>query len=81
MEHFQAVIEVLMQIQEDPSVPKNIRTEIQQTIQDLDCCEGQAALNCDKSLEKLDELSNNPNVPTHTRAEIWSVVSMLESTR
>jgi len=33
----------------------------------------------DKSLQGLDEISDDPNLSSYTRMQIWNVVSVLES--
>ena len=33
----------------------------------------------DKSLQELDSLDEDPNIPVYTRTQIWNIVSLLES--
>ena len=31
----------------------------------------------DKALQELDEISDDPNIPSFTRTQIWNIVSIL----
>ena len=74
-----AIVEVLMQIEGDNSVPKNVRGKIKDVVLMLNEGENSVAVRVDKSLQELDELSDDPNVPVYTKTQIWNVVSLLES--
>ena len=76
------VIELLSLIEEDISVPRNVKTKVQTALSTLQAEPNgkSVALLCDKVLQELDELSDDPNLPAHTRTQIWNVVSTLEST-
>lgn len=77
---FEEVIELLTQILEDTSLPKGIRTNLQATVVQLQNGDD-VSMKCDKSLQILDDLSNDPNIPSYARTQLWNIVSMLESTR
>jgi hypothetical protein len=68
----------LDQLQEDTSVPRNIRRGAEEAKQKL--LDGSAALDVRKSsaVNILDELANDPNIPLHGRTLIWSIMSQLE---
>ena len=72
------IIEVLTQIEADFAVPKNIRTKIKNAIVALKEEELTMAVKIDKSLQELDSLDEDPNIPAYTRTQIWNVVSLLE---
>lgn len=74
-----AIIEVLLQIEEDQSVPKNVRGKVKEVVLMLNEAENSIAVRVDKSLQQLDDLSDDPNVPVYTKTQIWNVVSLLES--
>ncbi len=80
-EMFEEVIALLNQIQEDTNIPKSVRTDIEWTITALQENTEDHSMRCDKSLQKLDDLSNNPNIPSYIRTQLWNVLSMLESAR
>ena len=72
------ILENLAQIEQDLTVPKNIRFKIKAAI---DALQQEIALDLriNKALQELDDLSDNPNIPIYTRTRIWNVVSLLES--
>ncbi len=73
------IIESLSQIQIDVSVPKNIRLRIENAITALKDEEKTIKVKIDKSLQELDSLDEDPNIPVYTRTQIYNVVSLLES--
>lgn len=74
------ILESLSQIEQDLTVPKNIRSKIKAA---MDALQQEKELTLDlrvnKALQELDDLSDNPNIPVYTRTQIWNVVSQLES--
>ena len=73
------IIQALIQIEQDSCVPKNIREKVKcayLALQDENCKD--LYVKIDKSLQELEEISEIPNTPQHTRAQIWNVVSLLE---
>jgi uncharacterized protein (UPF0147 family) len=73
------IIEVLDQLAEDTSVPRNIRRG---------ATESKAKLNQDGealdvrvagAIGKLDDLANDPNIPMHGRTVIYRIISELEN--
>ncbi len=81
-EDLKSVIELLSQIEEDHSVPKNIRFRIKTAIDALSEDDGKLlGVKTSKALEELEAASDETNLPTYTRTQIWQVVSILESTK
>lgn len=74
----QMIMESLALIEEDNTVPKNIRSKIKEAMHLLLEENGKsAALKIDHILQQLDELNEDPNLPAYTRTQIWNVVSTL----
>ncbi len=72
-------IMMLMKILNDTSVPRNIRracAEAIKHIQDKSLSPGVRAAN---AIGVLDEVSQDPNMPLHTRITIWNIVTLLET--
>ena len=78
MEKISQAIELLNQISEDRTVPRNIRESAKRAKESLEGNE-ELTVKVDKAIQILDEISEDPNVPTYTRTQIWSVVTLLES--
>lgn len=73
------IIEVLDQLAEDTSVPRNIRRGAQEAkekiLQEDEALDVRAA----SAIFILDELANDPNIPLHGRTLIWNIISQLET--
>ena len=78
-EQLHTIFEVLGEIEQDDDVPRNVRARIKEATLALGENNKSLAIRIDKSLQKLDEVSGDPNVPMHARMQIWNVVSILES--
>ena len=73
------IIDVLDQLSEDTSVPRNIRrgaTEAKGRLnQDGESLDVRVA----GAIGKLDDLANDPNIPMHGRTVIYRIISELEN--
>lgn len=78
-EKIHSIIEELILIESDTSVPKNVRGHIKNAINALNCNDKKIEVKIDKALEELGNADGDPNLPSYTRTKIWSVVSALES--
>jgi len=72
-------IDVLNAIQGDDVVPRNIRRNAERVKSILQEESGTLAVKVASGITILDEMSNDPNLPLHTRTLIWNVASQLES--
>lgn len=72
------LIGFLAQIEEDVSLPRNIKEKIHNAINALNENK-EFKIKANKALRELDEISDNPNVPSDIRPQIWNAVSLLES--
>lgn len=80
MKKVQEIVETLSGIEQDSTVPKNVRTRIKSALVLLEDQNGMALeVKFDKLLQDLDDLSEDPNLPAYTRTQIWGLVSSLES--
>ena len=73
------VLQTLSQIEQDTTIPKNVRDKVRSSILALQSGDKSIEVKINRSLQELDEISDDPNVPTYTRTQIWHVVSLLES--
>ncbi len=73
------IVDVLDQLSEDASVPRNIRrgaTEAKGRLgQDGEPMDVRVA----GAIGKLDDLANDPNIPMHGRTVIYRIISELEN--
>ncbi len=74
----QTIMDSLAMIEEDASVPKNVRSKIKDAMSLLLDENGKSnALKIDQVMEQLDDLNDDPNLSPYTRTQIWNVVSTL----
>jgi len=71
-------IEILARIVGDDSVPRNIRRAADEAKTRLLNREDTDTVRAAYAISILDDISNDPNMPLHTRTLIWNVVSQLE---
>ena len=70
------ITDVLDQLAEDTSVPRNIRRGAKELrLGQKDALDVRAA----SASFILDELANDPNIPLHGRTLIWNIISQLET--
>ena len=67
----------LKELLEDSSIPKNVKENIEKVIKILEDT-GELSLKVNKALNVLDEISDDINMQSYTRTQIWNIVSMLE---
>jgi len=71
------IVDILDGIKLDSKVPKNVRGKINEAI----CCLNEncdnEALNLSKFLNQLEDIAEDPNIPSYTRIEILNIVGML----
>lgn len=78
-ETFNEVSEILKHIMENPSVPRNIRRAADESFNTLNDEEEDETVRASAVIIKLDEISNDPNIPVHARTLIWEILSKLEA--
>jgi uncharacterized protein len=72
-------VEVLERIMSDDAVPRNIRRSAENVKGILLDEKVNEAVKAASAISILDEISNDPNIPLHTRTLIWNVASQLET--
>ncbi|MEA1984327.1 MAG: UPF0147 family protein [Euryarchaeota archaeon] len=71
--------QVLGHIANDNSVPRNIRRSANEIVSQLNNDSEAMYLRTSSSISILEDISNDPNIPLHTRTLIWNVASQLET--
>ncbi|MBI3033778.1 UPF0147 family protein [Candidatus Woesearchaeota archaeon] len=71
------IIVALTELEQDSTVPRNIKEKVQKTIEALKSG-GEVSMNIDKALQELDEIAEDINLQPYARTQIWNIVSMLE---
>ena len=78
--NFQGIVDLLEGLEQDVSIPKNVRLSIVKARNALTTKTdiNEATSGC---IYALDEIVNDVNLPMHARTVIWNILSELESTK
>ena len=76
---FEEVINLIQQVANDRTVPRNIRSKCEESIEVLNDDKEDTAVRINTVISNMDEISNDPNIPTYTRTQVWNIVSIMES--
>jgi len=71
-------IEVLKQIASSPATPKTIKKSVTDLIADLGSGEYSMAVRAANALSMLEDITQDPNMPSFVRTTMWQVVAKLD---
>jgi hypothetical protein len=74
-------IDTLNQITSSNSTPKTIKKSITDLITDLNNPEYSLSVRAANTISLLDDVTQDPNMPSYVRTQLWQAVSKLESIR
>ena len=80
-ESMKEAIETLNQIASNNSTPKTIKKSISDLIGDLSNEEYSLSVRAANTISLLDDVTQDPNIPSYVRTQLWQAVSKLESIR
>ncbi len=72
---------ILSQLSTNPSTPKNIRKNIAEIVDELKSDEYSVSVRAANTISLLDDVTQDPNMPSYVRTSLWQAVSTLESIR
>lgn len=71
----------LNQLATSPSTPRNIRKSITNLLEELKSEEYSMSVRAANTTSLLDDITQDPNMPSYVRTSLWQIVSMLENIR
>ena len=80
-ESMKEAIDTLNQIASNNSTPKTIKKSITDLISDLNNEEYSLSVRAANTISLLDDVTQDPNMPSYVRTQLWQAVSKLESIR
>ena len=80
-EKVKKALATLQQVVESNITPRNIRKIVKDSINTLTDPKTPIGIRAANSISILEEVSQDPNMPSFSRVTIWSAVSTLESVR
>ena len=78
MTTFEAIVAALQEIAGDTTLPKNVRNTVTSAMTMLGTQE-EPRTKANKALQHLESLSEESNVESFTRSQLYNIVSMLET--
>jgi len=81
LESLNSAVSTLNQIATNPSTPRNIRKNITDLIDGLKSDEYSVSVRAVNTISLLDDVTQDPNLPSYVRTSLWQAVSTLESIR
>tara|TARA_Y100000310_G_C20673065_1_gene811357 strand:- start:1629 stop:1889 length:261 start_codon:yes stop_codon:yes gene_type:complete len=72
------ILDVLSYLQKDIMIPKNVRSKIRNAHSALLEEDKNLYLRVDKSIQELDDIAEDPNIPIDTKTQLWNIFSKLE---
>ena len=79
--YFNDATSTLNQLAANLSTPKNIRKNITDLINDLKTDDYSISVRAANAISLLDDITQDPNVPSYVRTSLWQAVSTLENIR
>ena len=73
----ESVEPMLNELKEDATVPKNVKLKIDKVIGILKK-NSEATIKASKALNELEEVADDVNLESYTRAQVWNLISILE---
>jgi uncharacterized protein len=80
-ETLNAAIITLEDITTNPSTPKNIKKNLLDLVIELKKQEYSVSVRASNAISVLDEITQDPNMPSYVRVTLWQAVSTLERIR
>lgn len=80
-EAMKEAIETLNQIATNHSTPKTTKKAIIDLITELNNDEYSLSVRANNTISLLDDVTQDPNLPSYVRTQLWQAVSKLESIR
>tara|TARA_B100000029_G_scaffold259405_1_gene256066 strand:- start:775 stop:1038 length:264 start_codon:yes stop_codon:yes gene_type:complete len=77
----ESAIQTLNQLATSHSTPKNFKKTITDLIVELQTDEYSISVRAANAISSLDDITQDPNVPSFVRTTLWQAVSVLESIR
>ena len=74
-------VSTLDQIATNPSTHKNIRKNIADIVEQLKSDKYSVSVRAANTISLLDDVTQDPNLPSYVRTSLWQAVSTLESIR
>lgn len=80
-ERIKKTIGTLLPLVDNTAIPRNIRMTVKEVINGLNDHSLGPGVRAANAISMLEEISQDPNVPSYARVTLWNAISILESIR
>ena len=74
-------VETLDQIAKNQSTPKTVKKSLTDVLEEINTSEYSLSVRAANTISQLDDITQDPNVPSYVRTQLWQAVSKLEAIR
>lgn len=74
-------VETMDQIAKSTSTPKTVKKSLTDLLDDINTSEYSLSVRAANAISQLDDITQDPNVPSFVRTQLWQAVSKLEAIR
>jgi len=78
---FENALQTLTQVASNPTTPKNIKKNLTDLVAALKGNEDSMSVRAANAISQLDDITQDPNMPSYVRVTLWQAVSALENIR
>jgi len=75
------VVQLLTPLLTNKGIPRSLRNMLKETLDQLQDNSVSPAIRAANTVSVLEEVSQDPNIPSHIRVLIWNMMSLLETIR
>jgi len=72
------IIERIEEATQEHSMPKRVRANLEEIKRELKNDEEDLVVRATSSIYKLNDITNDVNIPMHTKTALWDIAGMLE---
>ncbi|MFC1768860.1 UPF0147 family protein [Nanoarchaeota archaeon] len=77
MEEIDEIVDIISELENDATVPRNVKEKFSKIIGILKSNE-ELSIKVNKALNEMDDISDDTNIQPYTRTQLWNIVSTLE---
>ncbi len=81
MEEVNNIVEQIEMMQEEKELPKHLKSKLNHIIEILKTDGQEDSLKIDRALSELEEISEDVNIPSDVRMDLFNLSSLLENIR
>ena len=78
-QELQAILDTMEELQQDSTIPKNLKGKLELLNSMFKSDDGDSvSIKVHKAIHELGEITEDVNIESYTRTQVWNLVSLLE---